>query len=153
MSDLISREAAETLFRNARKALMEQSRKEHIKDFNTRDLMLLNAEQFIHLLPSVDPEQKSRECACCKHSNNGECAYTEECHKCMWESQYERQVEPERNPGKWVHMVGFWECDQCHAEYTGMPTCMGKVIYEYCPMCGAKMELEEGNEGKVDIQR
>ncbi len=57
MSDLISRQAAETLFRNARKALMEQSRKEHIKDFNTRDLMLLNAEQLIHLLPSVEPEK------------------------------------------------------------------------------------------------
>ena len=52
-------------------------------------------------------------------------------------------VTPERKTGKWVHMVGFWECDQCHAEYTDMPTCMGKVIYEYCPMCGAKMEVEK----------
>jgi hypothetical protein len=51
-------------------------------------------------------------------------------------------VEPERKTGKWVHMVGWWECDQCHAEYTDMPTCMGKVIYEYCPMCGAKMEVD-----------
>ena len=51
-------------------------------------------------------------------------------------------VEPERKTGKWKHMVGWWECNQCHAEYTGMPTCMGKVIYEYCPMCGAKMEVE-----------
>ena len=52
-------------------------------------------------------------------------------------------VIPERKKGKWIHMVGFWECDQCHAEYTDMPTCMGKVIYEYCPMCGSKMEEEE----------
>lgn len=52
-------------------------------------------------------------------------------------------VEPERKTGKWIHMVGWWECNQCHAEYTDMPTCMGKVIYEYCPMCGAKMEVEE----------
>ena len=51
-------------------------------------------------------------------------------------------VETERKVGKWVHMVGFWECDQCHAEYTGMPTCMGKVIYEYCPNCGARMEVD-----------
>ncbi len=51
-------------------------------------------------------------------------------------------VEPERKTGKWVHMVGFWECNQCHAEYTNMPTCMGKVIYEYCPMCGVKMEVD-----------
>ena len=53
-------------------------------------------------------------------------------------------VKPERKPGKWVHMVGWWECNQCHAEYTDMPTCMGKVIYEYCPMCGAKMEVDNG---------
>ena len=51
-------------------------------------------------------------------------------------------VEPERKVGKWKHMVGFYECDQCHAEYTDMPTCMGKVIYEYCPMCGSKMEVD-----------
>ena len=52
-------------------------------------------------------------------------------------------VEPERKTGKWVHMVGWWECNQCHAEYTDMPTCMGKVLYEYCPMCSAKMEVQE----------
>ena len=51
-------------------------------------------------------------------------------------------VEPERKTGKWVHMVGWWECNQCHAEYTDMPTCMGKVIYEYCPNCGARMEVD-----------
>lgn len=61
----------------------------------------------------------------------------------MVESEYlYPSVEPERKPGKWVHMVGWWECNQCHAEYTDMPTCMGKVVYEYCPMCGAKMEVE-----------
>lgn len=61
-----------------------------------------------------------------------------------WEEEFEDlpSVEPERKPGKWVHMVGWWECNQCHAEYTDMPTCMGKVIYEYCPMCGAKMEVD-----------
>ena len=51
-------------------------------------------------------------------------------------------VEPERKKGKWIHIVGFWECDQCHEKYMDMPTCMGKVIYEYCPMCGAKMEVD-----------
>ena len=53
-------------------------------------------------------------------------------------------VGPERKTGKWVHMVGFWECDQCHAEYTDMPTCMGKVLYEYCPMCGCRMMEVDG---------
>lgn len=145
MSDLISREAAETLFRNARKALMEQSRKEHIKDFNTRYLMLLNAEQFIHLLPSVDPEQKSRECASCKHSNNGVCAYTEECHKCMWESQYERQVEPERKTGKWDQRTGEYVCSECGCNpiYERTTPDVSEIDkYRYCRWCGAPMEVE-----------
>ena len=51
-------------------------------------------------------------------------------------------VEPERKPGKWLHMDGWWECDQCHAEYTDMPTCMGEVMYKYCPMCGARMGVD-----------
>ena len=59
MDDLISRQAAEDLFSNARMALYEQSRKERIKDLQTREMMLLNAQQFIHLLPSVEPERKT----------------------------------------------------------------------------------------------
>lgn len=41
-------------------------------------------------------EQQSRDCKTCKHSNNGKCAYTEKCHECMWENQY----EPQRKRGK-----------------------------------------------------
>lgn len=52
----ISREEAEAIFKNARKSLYELSRKERVKDFQTREMMLLNAEQFIHLLPSVTPK-------------------------------------------------------------------------------------------------
>ena len=60
MSDLISRQAAEAIFRNAKKSLYEQSLKGKIeyKEFQIREMMLLNAEQFIHLLPSVEPERK-----------------------------------------------------------------------------------------------
>lgn len=54
--DCISREEAEAIFKNARKSLYELSRKERVKDFQTREMMLLNAEQFIHLLPSVTPK-------------------------------------------------------------------------------------------------
>ena len=71
--------------------------------------------------------------------------------KYRWETSWIRRkieklpsVEPERKPGKWLHMDGWWECDQCHAEYTDMPTCMGEVMYKYCPMCGCRMkEVEE----------
>jgi hypothetical protein len=54
--DAISREEAEAIFKNARKSLYELSRKEQVKDFQTREMMLLNAEQFIHLLPAVTPK-------------------------------------------------------------------------------------------------
>lgn len=36
-------------------------------------------------------EQQTRDCKTCKRSNNGECAFTEECHECMWKSKYEQQ--------------------------------------------------------------
>ena len=57
--DCISRAEAEAIFKNARKSLYELSRKEQVKDFQTREMMLLNAEQFIHLLPSVTPSYNS----------------------------------------------------------------------------------------------
>ena len=92
---------------------------------------------YIRNFPSAKPEQKGRKCASCKHSNNGECAYTEECHKCMWESQYERQVEPERKTGKW-HVEGFnvW-CTNCGFHPKAIE------VFDYCPRCGAKMEVEQ----------
>lgn len=51
--DLIYRKSAEAIFKNARKDLYEQSRKEQIKDFHTREMMLLNAEQFVHLIDPI----------------------------------------------------------------------------------------------------
>lgn len=55
--NLIQREEAETIFRNAKMALYKQSRTEQIKDFQTRESMLLNAEQFVHLIkPIIEAE-------------------------------------------------------------------------------------------------
>ena len=51
--DLISREEAESMFRNARQTLFKHKEQYSAEEFNIRDLMLLNAEQMIHLLPSV----------------------------------------------------------------------------------------------------
>lgn len=51
--DLISRKDAEMLFKNARKELFEDRDQYSPEEFNTRDMMLLNAEQMIHLMPSV----------------------------------------------------------------------------------------------------
>ena len=55
--DVISRAEAEAIFRNARSKLNPSDYKT-ANEFNTRDLMLLNAEQLIHLLPSVTPDHK-----------------------------------------------------------------------------------------------
>lgn len=51
--DLISRADAESIFREARQTLFENREQYSAEEFNTRDLMLLNAEQMIHLLPGV----------------------------------------------------------------------------------------------------
>lgn len=131
------------------------SREATIADLHTADIpdeWMAWIDNFINVQPSVDPEQKSRECASCKHSNNGECAYTEECHKCMWESQYERQVEPERKLGKWIRgkywNVGigmgeqygyFYKCSECGKEVKGGYT---ECTDRFCKSCGAKMEVD-----------
>ena len=56
---LIYRESAEAIFKNARKELYERSRKEQIKDFQTREMMLLNAEQFVHLIEPIIEADKA----------------------------------------------------------------------------------------------
>lgn len=59
--NLIQRESAEAIFKNARKALYEQSKKEQIKDLQTREMMLLNAEQFVHLIEPIVKADKEGE--------------------------------------------------------------------------------------------
>lgn len=59
--NLIQREEAEAIFRNAKMALYKQSHTEQIKDFKTRELMLLNAEQFVHLIKPIIEADKAGE--------------------------------------------------------------------------------------------
>ena len=40
----------------------------------------------------TDAVENTRDCKTCKHSDNGKLAGTEECHECMWESNYEQQT-------------------------------------------------------------
>lgn len=122
------------------------SREATIADLHTADIpdeWMAWIEHFVNVQPSVDPEQKGRDCASCKHSNNGECAYTEECHKCMWESQYERQVEPERKKGKWIwdKRTGTYHCSECG--HDPLHEDVGEIEeYKYCMNCGAEMEVD-----------
>lgn len=53
MAEYIKREAAENIFSRARMMLKPQDYKS-ADEFNTRDLMLLNAEQAIHMIPTAD---------------------------------------------------------------------------------------------------
>ena len=61
MTDYISRDAAEEVFRDARKSLNAQKYDYMANEYLTRDTMLLNAEQIIHALPAADvrPVKKS----------------------------------------------------------------------------------------------
>lgn len=137
--DAISRKQAEALFRNARKELMEQDRKEHIKDFNTRDLMLLNAEQLIHLLPPVKPQKTfDIETYCKEHF----CVMVD---KDVWEKA-EKALKQEPKTGRWIlaeeqnkedvendnyrFICSECQCSDIHAKGTKVP---------YCWKCGAKM--------------
>ena len=43
-------------------------------------------------LPEPYKVESERDCKTCKHSINGYCAGTEECHECMWDNMYEQQT-------------------------------------------------------------
>ena len=54
--------------------------------------------------------------------------------------------------GRWVGWdipIGEpdFKCTACNIR-VHVPTCMGEPMYEYCPVCGAKMDLEEANDDK-----
>ena len=50
--------------------------------------------------------------------------------------------------GKWIIKERYYhdtvtaECSECHREVE-IPTCMEELMYDFCPMCGAKMESED----------
>ena len=50
---------------------------------------VLTANAYIDCLQIIDKYTKSqrRNCRVCKHSKDGHCAGTEECHECMWENK------------------------------------------------------------------
>ena len=56
---------------------------------NHYDKVMKRVEAFEMAIKAL--EQQLRDCKTCKHSDKGNCAGTEECHECMWESKYEQQ--------------------------------------------------------------
>ena len=52
--------------------------------------------------------------------------------------------EQERPTGKWYYSCqNGWHCSICQQIVKDMPTVMGKAHFDYCPNCGASMEIEE----------
>ena len=39
-------------------------------------------------VPVIIEADTTRDCKTCGHSNDGKCAFTEECHECMWVNKY-----------------------------------------------------------------
>jgi len=35
--------------------------------------------------------------------------------------------------------LGHFLCSNCESGYSNQPTCMGKPLFVYCPICGADM--------------
>lgn len=60
-----------------------------VRGYLTDYLPLDSADEIDEIIKAL--EQPSRNCSSCKHSDNGKCAYTEECHECMWDNKYEQQ--------------------------------------------------------------
>jgi hypothetical protein len=60
-----------------------------VRGYLTDYLPLDSADEIDEIIKAL--EQPSRNCSSCKHSDNGKCAYTEECHECMWDNKYDKQ--------------------------------------------------------------
>ena len=125
--DAISRADAEALFRNARgelhkSAIRNEQNGHPIKDLPTRDLMLLNAEQMIHLLPPVTPKQRTGK----------------------WQEVY---AETDYRNG-WIE----FSCENCEYQHGLESGEYGwsygdPIPWKYCPICGARMVEPQESEG------
>ena len=130
--DAIRRADAEALFRNARSKLNPSDYKT-ADEFNTRDLMLLNAEQFIHLLPSVRPQEPKT-----GHWIDDAKTYYEELKK--------------RGLGVDEYTPYFTDdiaCSECLAKYSVLDN--ETQFFKYCPNCGAKM-IEPQESEKINCK-
>ena len=121
--DAIRRADAEALFRNARSKLNPSDYKT-ADEFNTRDLMLLNAEQFIHLLPSVRPQEPKTG---------------------HWIDDNENEIDAQ-------YGRHLYRCSKCN-EYADMFIGGTEDWWDlekpnYCPNCGAKMIEPQERSGE-----
>ena len=134
-NDCISRAEAEAIFKNARKSLYELSRKEQVKDFQTREMMLLNAEQFIHLLPSVAPQPKIGHWIM-KHRSYSEMKYLTGTD----EMGIEHTVKKHES----------YEIDEPYCSECGKRA--GDTSLNFCPNCGADMRGDKMTNEDIPME-
>ena len=48
--------------------------------------------------------------------------------------------------GEWEKHKNIFICSCCLTGYKEQPTMMGKPLFEFCPVCGAKMDGKDGHE-------
>ena len=52
-------------------------------------------------------------------------------------------AQHKRKTGHWIKSdKGVFLCSECNSGYKNQPTCMGKPMFEFCPICGADMRKE-----------
>lgn len=47
--------------------------------------------------------------------------------------------------GRWEWDGEAFICTCCHNGYKGQPTIMGEPMFEFCPVCGARMDEKDGD--------
>jgi hypothetical protein len=120
-----------------------------------------------HGLIEKQTEQELRDCKTCIHSNKGNCAGTEECHECMWDSKYEQQSCDDAISRQAVKeqmlKYGFHAPDMTVTEFIEdlppvNPTKTGHWVEEnidkgsrkiFCSECGCPPPFEHVSDGDV----
>ena len=64
------------------------------------------------------------------------------------------EMTVERLTGEWLesnHAFGYFDftCSKCNITIHDMPTSMGEPVFEFCPMCGARMLTKETEDDRL----
>lgn len=52
----------------------------------------------------------------------------------------------EQPTGEWIEEDGIPICSKCNSGYRSQPRCMGRLMFAFCPICGAKMKGGETDD-------
>ena len=134
---LIDADALEKFLKRLRRELPKESR-----DFFTRDEMILNFQQYVHLQPTIYAEPVVRGEWIYKVKDNGSCSYsvTAKCSECGWDWFSKDGV------GNYSAVFGAFitngKSRPDEAEMFLRENAKANNKMRYCPNCGAKMESE-----------